>query len=155
MDEVSQDISEEDLTAVLLEVMRLYPPFVGSLRVAETDATVGDFLVPKGHGVFCVTMMAQVDPQTFPYPDRFLPERWKTYNRDDRDKLFCFGAGVHGCVGERFMWRFLLEVAGHFIRSFTWDTSGLEASNRKMKYLPVARPAVLEPLVLRRRKTGQ
>ena len=35
------DISEEDLTCVLLEVQRLYPPFFGGRRLVTRDSQVG------------------------------------------------------------------------------------------------------------------
>ena len=145
------EIADTDLEHILLEVIRLNPPFIGSLRIAERDMTLGDFTVPKGHSVFPVTMMAHLDPMAFPYPERFLPDRWATFNAGDRDKMFGFGAGVHRCVGERFMWVFLKAAARAVVREYEWDYSAYEGRERKIKYLPVARPAELEETTLRKR----
>ena len=35
------DISDDDLTCMLLEVQRLYPPFFGGRRLVTRDAQVG------------------------------------------------------------------------------------------------------------------
>ena len=42
------EIKDEDLENILLEVVRLYPPFFGCLRVATSDFDLGDFQVQKG-----------------------------------------------------------------------------------------------------------
>lgn len=143
-------LSKEHLNHVLLECLRLWPPFVGGLRVAERDTELGRYHIPKGYGVFYVTLMAHRDPDVFPYPDEFLPDRWKTFNSGDRDKIFGFGAGLHKCPGEQLMWTFLMRVAETFIREFKWDLKGKDGT-KKVKYLPVSRPAVLEETVLQRR----
>ncbi len=147
-------ISDDDLDAVLTETVRLWPPFLGSLRVAARDAEVGgSYAVAKGQGVFCATWAAHRDPLVFPYPERFLPERWRTFNSGDRDKLFGFGAGTHGCVGERFMWRFLKTVAAQFVRRCQWDLGDLDrGQERKLKYLPCLRPTELEEVRVKRRE---
>ncbi len=146
-------ISEESLCNVLREVIRLWPPFPGSLRVAKRNTQVGDFPVPKGHAVFPATLAAHRDPAVFPYPDRFLPERWSTFNADDRDKLFGFGAGPHGCVGERFLCRFFMAVAQRFLRDCTWDFGDPnKGQERKVKYLPVLRPTELEKVWITKRE---
>ncbi len=148
-------ISDDDLECVLLEVIRLWPPFAGSLRVARVDADVAGYLVPRGHAVFCATLAAHRDPSVFPYPDRFLPERWRTFNASDRDKIFGFGAGPHGCLGERFMWRFLMGAARALLAACTWDCPGDPEAKieRKVKYLPVLRPTELDEVRLERRGT--
>ena len=42
------EIKEDDLENILLEILRLFPPFFGSLRVATDDFDLGDFHVEKG-----------------------------------------------------------------------------------------------------------
>ena len=39
-------ISDEELSDIFLEVLRLYPPFIGSFRVADEDLVIGDHCVP-------------------------------------------------------------------------------------------------------------
>ena len=41
-------MSEENLSNVFLEIVRLWPPFFGGLRVAKEDMDLGSFHVPQG-----------------------------------------------------------------------------------------------------------
>ena len=52
------DIDEAALECLLLEVMRLWPPFVGGLKGITKEIELGDFHVPKGHCVFYSSSMA-------------------------------------------------------------------------------------------------
>ena len=52
------DIDETALECLLLEVMRLWPPFVGGLKGITKEIELGDFHVPKGHCVFYSSSMA-------------------------------------------------------------------------------------------------
>ena len=88
------------------------------------------------------------DPEVFPKAEEFLPERWTTFNKDDRDKLFAFGAGLHACVGERLIWRFFLHVAKRFIKEYTWDAQQFAGRDKKLKYVPISRPVDQEPVVI-------
>ena len=42
------NISDEDLTNLIYEIIRLWPPFFGGLRVAQMDFCYGPYCVPKG-----------------------------------------------------------------------------------------------------------
>jgi len=140
------DIEEAALESLLLEVIRLWPPFVGGLRVVTKEIELGDFHIPKGHCIFYSSSMAQRDPDVFPEAEDFLPERWTSFNKGDRDKLFAFGAGLHGCVGERLIWRYFLHVAKRFIKSYTWDAQRFAIREKKLKYVPISRPVEQEPV---------
>ena len=41
-------ISKENLSNIFLEIIRLWPPFFGGLRVAKQDMNLGSFCVPQG-----------------------------------------------------------------------------------------------------------
>ncbi len=144
------EIDDEDLDCVYKEVLRLWPPFVGGLKVAKEDVNIGGYEVPKGHGVFYVSLMAHRDPKTFPYPEQFLPERWKTFNADDADKLFGFGSGLHRCPGEKYARRLIEVIAKRFIKTFDWEFN-YKSQERTIKYLPVSRPAKLEATKIMRK----
>ncbi|KAF0294237.1 putative cytochrome P450 120 [Amphibalanus amphitrite] len=147
------DISDDDLTCVLLEVQRLYPPFFGGRRLVTRDAQVGEYLVSRGQAVVYGTAAAHRDPAVFPNADTFDPERWRTSNKNDQDKLFCFGGGPRACIGQK-MYQHILKVACRmFISEFDWH---LPATWRPTwKHLPVSRPTNLPSLVLSRRSEAE
>ncbi|KAL4004903.1 ankyrin repeat and SOCS box protein 12 [Sarotherodon galilaeus] len=64
------------LRRVLLEVRRLWPPFIGGRRIADQDSTLMGFHVPKDFGVIYISHAVHRDPEVFQEPDAFLPERW-------------------------------------------------------------------------------
>ena len=80
-------LAEADLEAVLLEVMRLYPPFIGNIKIATEDASVGGYCCPAGTAVYYSFMGAMRDPATFPHPDQFQPDRWRHSGRDNKGIL--------------------------------------------------------------------
>lgn len=145
----SQSIKDEDLDNILLEIVRLWPPFIGGLRVANCDIELGDYHVPKGYGVFYANFMAHRDPQVFEKPEQFWPERWNSCNKGDKDKVFGFGAGPHKCVGETLMWNVMKYVGKEFVKHFEWKH--MQGFPQAIKYLPVARPRDPEPVILKRR----
>ncbi|CAB1352237.1 unnamed protein product [Coregonus sp. 'balchen'] len=61
---------------VLLEVQRLWPPFIGGRRIANQDTTLGGFHVPKGYAAMYISHAIHRDPEVFHQPEDFLPERW-------------------------------------------------------------------------------
>ena len=95
VDEATGDIESENLSAIFYEVLRLWPPFFGGLRVAKKDMELGSFHVPEGYGVLYANYLAHRDPAVFENPEEFIPERWvkNGNNVSDKDKIFSFGSG--------------------------------------------------------------
>jgi len=144
------NISDEDLTNLIYEIIRLWPPFFGGLRVAQMDFCYGPYCVPKGYGIFYSNYSAHRDPNVFDNPDDFIPERWQNSNKNDTDKIFGFGAGSHRCIGENLMLHVLKYVAKNVIQNFSW-THLDNPMDRNIKCLPVLRPRELTPVILSRK----
>jgi cytochrome P450 len=90
--------------AVLLESMRLYPPAWGIERRAVQDQAIGGHLVPAGAAVLMPTFVMNRDPQFFPDPLRFDPERFLPEGAAGRpDWAYpLFGGGTRKCIGVGF-----------------------------------------------------
>ena len=82
---------------------------------------IHQYFVLFRYGVLCATSAAHRDPKIFSQPDEFLPERWDNENSEDKDKMFGFGSGPHSCVGERIMWKVLVQVGSEMIKRYTWN----------------------------------
>lgn len=91
---------------VVAESMRLFPPAWAVSRLAEEEAMIGDWLVPRGAVVVAAQAVMHRDPRWWPEPDRFDPLRFMPEARLSRPKLayFPFGAGPRVCIGEGFAW---------------------------------------------------
>jgi cytochrome P450 len=91
---------------VVAESMRMFPPAWAVSRLAEEEAMIGDWLVPRGAVVVAAQAVTHRDPRWWPEPDRFDPMRFTPEAKAARPKLayFPFGAGPRVCTGEGFAW---------------------------------------------------
>lgn len=91
---------------VLLETMRKYPPVPGLVRVCTKPYTLPGTKVHMkvGDQVFIPTFAIQRDPNIFPEPDRFDPERFSEDGRKSWHPFayLPFGEGPRICIGLRF-----------------------------------------------------
>ena len=84
------------LTAVIREGLRLYPPaYLISRRAVAADTYQG-IEVAEGQLIIMIIYGAHRDPETFPAPEAFRPER---YLAGETKVNFAFGAGPKLCVG--------------------------------------------------------
>jgi cytochrome P450 len=61
-------------------------------RVAVADIDIGGLTIPKGARIVLLTAAASRDPDRFPNPDEFDPDR-------PDNQHFGFGGGIHYCFG--------------------------------------------------------
>ncbi|XP_001360362.1 probable cytochrome P450 6g2 [Drosophila persimilis] len=136
--------SLEYMQMVLLEVLRMYPP----LPFLDRECTAEDedysltpyhgFRVPKGMPIYIPCYALHMDPQYFPQPRKFQPERFSPTNRKLQTPYtyMPFGLGPHGCIGERF--GLLQAKVGlvNLMRNHQVTTS--ERTPRRMKLDPKA-----------------
>lgn len=90
--------------AVVLESMRCYPPAWAIGREAVRDTELGGYPIPRGTQLWISPWVLHHDPQTFPEPERFLPERWLDglQRRLPRYAYAPFGGGPRLCIGNAF-----------------------------------------------------
>ncbi len=91
---------------VLSESMRLYPPVWSAGRQVMVDTQIGGYAVSKGSQVVICTNATHHDPNLYPDPDRFDPERFTEAASAGRHKFAYapFGGGRRLCIGENFAW---------------------------------------------------
>jgi cytochrome P450 len=85
---------EQELAIPLVEeLLRYEPPVqINPKYMALDDVEVGDVTIPKGSRIVLALAAANRDPNRFPDPDRFDPER------EDNEHLGFF-TGIHYCFG--------------------------------------------------------
>ncbi|KAM8709827.1 hypothetical protein ACLKA7_016604 [Drosophila subpalustris] len=102
---LSADALRTDITytrAVLKESLRLNPISIGFGRVLNQDTVLSGYFVPKGTTVVTQNMVACRQPQHFPDPLRFLPDRWlQQRNALNPYLVLPFGHGMRACVARR------------------------------------------------------
>ncbi|KAF8186770.1 cytochrome P450 [Pholiota molesta] len=89
--------------AFVLETFRWRPVSAGSFaHKATKDIIWGGYLIPKGASVIGNVWSIGRDPEYFPDPEKFDPQRWITKDGTLRDDLhtYSFGSGRRVCPGQ-------------------------------------------------------
>jgi len=89
------------LDAVVKESMRLLPPVPMQARRAMQATVLGDYPVPEGTRVVLSAFVTNRQPDLFPEPDRFRPERWDTIKPSGYEYAV-FSGGPRVCPGQLF-----------------------------------------------------
>jgi cytochrome P450 len=93
------------MEAVINEALRMYPPAQHVERLVTQSINYGDLALKKGQVVMVPVYALHHDPDYYPEPERFRPERfYDEAEKKSRDNLafMPFGAGPRVCLGNRF-----------------------------------------------------
>ncbi|UYV82557.1 hypothetical protein LAZ67_21002753 [Cordylochernes scorpioides] len=129
------------LEAVISETLRLYPSANRIERQAAASYRLGNtgIEIPKDMILQIPVHAIHHDPDFFPYPETFDPERFLPENRDNiRPFTYIpFGSGPRNCVAERFARLEIKLCLAHVIRNFRFhrvpETQVNYSQNRKLK----------------------
>ncbi|GAB08225.1 putative cytochrome P450 [Gordonia araii NBRC 100433] len=83
------------------EGLRLHPPVWGVPVIPRKDVVVGGRRIHQGTWVQAMPAAIHHDPEAYPEPTRFLPERFLD-KAPDRYGFMAFGTGKHRCPGISF-----------------------------------------------------
>lgn len=91
---------------VLTEAIRLHTPVWLLTRRSVGSVRLGDVTIHPGAEVLISLPTLHRDPDLFPDPMRFDPDRWLAPAAKDwgRGRFIPFGAGGHKCIGDSFAW---------------------------------------------------
>ncbi|KAH5665337.1 hypothetical protein HBI23_069560 [Parastagonospora nodorum] len=132
------------LRAVVKEGLRLgmaNPTRLTRVVPPSTALNVEGYAIPAGTVVGCAAYTLHHDPNVFPEPFEFKPERW-IENRYDRNPLrlkmemnmMPFGVGLRGCIGKNLAMRQLYETISAVCST---DTGLLEGARIKQQHIEV------------------
>ncbi|WP_330177312.1 cytochrome P450 [Streptomyces sp. NBC_01498] len=115
-EEVDSVLAEGPLTAervprlvltrrLVSETLRLYSPAWLVTRKAVAEVRLGEFTLPAGSDVIWSAYTLHRDPQLYPDPLRFDPDRWLPERPQPPKGAFIpFGSGKRMCMGDAFAW---------------------------------------------------
>lgn len=83
------------------ETLRLHPILTEALRTLRKPLTLGDMEIPAGHTVAAVITLVHTDPDIYPEPEAFKPERFSERSYKPTEYL-PYGGGHRRCIGAAF-----------------------------------------------------
>lgn len=129
------------LHQILSESMRIYPPaFVFGRRVLQ-DTTLDNTLLKEGDNIIVNVYGLHNDPNLWPNPDEFNPDRFSPQAIKQRDKnaYIPFGGGPRMCIGNNFAIMEILMILAKLLYHFDLILTNTE-------------PVTTEPLITLRPK---
>jgi cytochrome P450 family 6 len=120
------------------ETLRKYPVVTFLDRMCSSDYTLpsasgnGTVILPKGTGVYIPILALHHDPQYFPDPDKFDPERFTEENKQNRPNYtyLPFGEGPRMCIGKNKctdfqdrLWKYIINVHRRCKCNIAWPTN--------------------------------
>ena len=108
--------------AVVKETLRYRPPVIMVPYMAKKAFPVTDtYTVPKGSMVIPCVYPALHDPEAYPEPDTFNPDRWITGDAEKQVKNWLvFGTGPHYCIGQTYAQMNLIAMIGKASMMLDW-----------------------------------
>ncbi|XP_023022600.1 cytochrome P450 6k1 isoform X2 [Leptinotarsa decemlineata] len=125
---------------VMKETLRKYPPAPHLSRTCLNNYRIPgtNDVIPKGIPVFLPVYALQTDPENYPEPEKFIPERFSPDNAE-HFKAFSwlpFGGGPRSCLGERFATVSVKSAIANIIYNFEVELS--DKSLSEMEFHPRA-----------------
>jgi cytochrome P450 len=113
----------EFTTQVIMEALRLYPPFWMVDRMAVADDRVGDLAIPRGSMVIVYVYGAHHAPRYWQNPENFDTERFTKENEKQRTPFtyLPFGAGPRGCIGGNYAMLQILMILSDLLRKYDFQ----------------------------------
>jgi cytochrome P450 len=110
----------EFTTQVILEALRLYPPFWMVDRMTLADDRAGDLDIPRGSTVVVFIYGTHHSPRYWENPESFDPERFTKAKEKLRTPFahLPFGAGPRGCIGGNYAMLQMLMILSVVLRKY-------------------------------------
>lgn len=121
------------LEASLKETLRLHPPLILLLRVAQQEIEIGGHTIAAGTMVGATPKVSNRIPEDFPEPDSFDPGRYVDPRQEDLSNRWTwipFGAGRHRCVGNAFAMMQLKAIFSVLLRDWEFEMAQPSESYR-------------------------
>lgn len=118
------------LDAVVHETLRLHAIVPDFVRTLSVDLQLGPYALPAGTNVAMIAAMLHADPELYPDPDAFRPERHleRTFKPNE---LIPFGGGVRRCIGAALATWEMKVVVATLLQRFRFERRSEESPVRR------------------------
>ncbi|XP_053327354.1 cytochrome P450 3A8-like [Spea bombifrons] len=138
----------EYLDMVINETLRLYPAAGRIERVCKKTTVINGVTIPGGVVTVIPAFVLHRNPEIWPEPEEFRPERFSKENRENQDPyaFLPFGGGPRNCIGMRFALLNMKLAIVSLLQNFTFRTCSetpipLEIDTRG--FLKTTKPVIL------------
>lgn len=138
---------------VFREAVRLYGPVWYLARQPTEDIEVRGTRIPAGTNMGLCTLLWARDPEVYPDPDRFDPERWiGKPSAPTPYELSQFGGGAHFCLGYHLAWLESVQYLAALAAALAGEGRRLRLATRapKVVYYPLPRPSPAARVIVER-----
>ncbi|NXU29495.1 CP3AD protein, partial [Thalassarche chlororhynchos] len=114
----------EYLDMTVSETLRLFPLGGRLERTCKKDIEINGVTIPRGSIVMIPLRILHHNPEYWPNPEEFRPERFSKENKEAIDPYtyLPFGAGPRNCIGMRFALLTLKVAITILLQHFTFQT---------------------------------
>ncbi|CAO2630601.1 Cytochrome P450 3A31 [Lemmus lemmus] len=139
----------EYLDMVLSETLRLYAIANRLERVCKQDVEMNGVFIPKGSVVMIPIFSLHRDPQYWPEPEEFRPERFSKEKKGSIDPYVYmpFGNGPRNCIGMRFALMNIKLALTKLLQNFSFQPCKETQIPLKLHRKPLLKPE--KPIVLK------
>jgi cytochrome P450 len=137
------------LRAVIQETLRIHPIVTETVRKLAIPMRLGEYELPTGMAVSAATVLAHYNPDVFPEPDRFRPERFLDKNFSPFQYM-PFGGGHRRCIGAAFASYEMAMVLGTLLKLCSFELTDPRVVVPKRRSVTMG-PSNDVPMVIRRR----
>jgi cytochrome P450 len=128
--------------ALFREALRLHPPVPHDARRTVEAVELPGCTIPAGVDVGIPIVLLSRDPDLYPDPDAFRPERWLGKRVGlTAAEMVQFGGGPHFCLGYHLAWMEIVQFAVALGRLLPKEGPRLEGAFPAPLYLPLQHPA--------------
>lgn len=140
------------LTAVIKESLRMAHGVVTPLPriVGPMDSEISGMTIPAGTVVSMGATIVHRNPEIFPEPFTFTPERWLHEDARELEKyLVAFSKGPRSCLGINLAWCELYLIFGNLFRRLALEAKEASIDNVSFReyFVPIHRGKHLEAYI--------
>jgi retinoid hydroxylase len=114
------------LSNVLKEGERLYPPVHALSRAVVEDIDFAGYTIPAGWYIVIFPSMTHRMPEIYKEPDAFDPDRFAPPREEDKKYPYSsigFGGGAHSCIGVEFANMEMKIILSTLLQNYDWTVT--------------------------------
>ncbi|XP_031759506.1 cytochrome P450 3A29 isoform X2 [Xenopus tropicalis] len=114
----------EYMDMVINETLRMFPPAIRIDRVCKKTMEINGVTIPAGVVIVVPLFVLHLNPEIWPEPEEFQPERFSKENQKNQDpyNFLPFGVGPRNCIGMRFALVNMKLVLTILLQNFRFET---------------------------------